>query len=1067
VPLAPLDNRIVVRLSLTFLNTFQATLDSQPITRFRSNNNRGLLVYLALQNERSFSREVLATLLWPEESDNDARNNLRQSLYQLRKVLGDLDNAGEPYLLVTRQTVQFNPDSNFILDVKQFYRAIETGDLETAASHYHGELLPGFTCDSVQVEDWLRQEREHLHQVALKAMFELTQNYLQDGRLEKAQSTARRQLSLEPWREQAYCQLMQAYALAGDRGSALAQFEVCREVLWDELAVEPTAETVAIYENIKAGNYGPIAAVESLRSPVEHRHNLPVYATPFIGRKAELEKLDAYIADPSVRLVTIVGPGGIGKTRLGITAAERALASQIFPEGLFFIDLAPLQEVSRIVQAVADALNFPLQGGEGHSRQQLLDYLRQKKMLFFFDNFEHLLDGADLVADMLQAGPEVMILVTSRERLNLLAEQLYPIEGLEFPDWETPEDAAEYTAVRLFLQSARRNQPEFAIRDDEDLTYLARICRMVAGMPLALELAACWVDKLTLEEIASELQRGVGILESELRDLPERQRSVRASFDYSWRRLDDADQVVFAQLSIFRGGFTRQAAQQVTGATLHGLSRLVNKSLVRFDKQRGRYEVHELLRQYGADKLGRKSTLEAATRDRHSKYYCQLLAGYTDDLKGAGKAQALSAIDADIENVWLAWNHASTQQDLAALSKSYESLWRFYHDYGRAEVSIFEKAVADLRTGKAIGARGIVLGQLLAPLGRFYAMAGDTAKAREILEESLDLLQRLEASEERLMPLLFLAEVQGSIEESNRLYQEGLDLARALGDQWAIGHALVFMGWNARLKGDYQVAEQQGREALKQFRQNSDTGGVVFTLNLLSLLAIDGGRYEEAVALAREAISLSQGFNPVFRLMGSGPLGVALHALGKYEEAEEQFKQGFTVFGEFGREDWEGWLFWLGKIAFAKKDYARATQQFQESLAKAVVRDNQAWVIQIHDALGRVDIAQGRGLEARKHFRAALETALTIDHRPLLLECLTSIAELFAQEGDLDYAVTLATLTTSDPSSQAMIKERGARILNRIAADLSPHELDSVRQRIWQSDLGILTAQLLVDLEIP
>ena len=493
----------MVRLSLTFLNTFQVRLASQPITRFRSSNNRGLLVYLALQKEHSFPREVLATLLWPEVSDNDAHNNLRQSLYQLRKVLGDRDYAGEPYLLVTRQTVQFNPDSNFILDVDQFYWAIETGDLETAVSHYQGELLPGFSCDSVLVEDWLRQEREHLHQVALKAMSELTQNYLQDGHFEKAQSTARRQLSLEPWREQAYCQLMQAYALAGDRGSAIAQFEVCKEVLWDELAVEPTAETVAIYENIKAGNYSPIAAVESLISPIEHRHNLPVYATPFIGRKVELEKLDAYIADPSVRLVTIVGPGGIGKTRLGNTAAERALVSHLFPEGLFFIDLAPLQEATRIVQAVADAMNFPLQGGEVHYRQQLLDHLSQKKMLFFFDNFEHLLDGADLVADMLQAGPEVMILVTSRERLNLLSEQLYPIEGLEFPDWETPEDAAEYTAVRLFLQSARRIQPEFAIRDDEDLTYLARICRTVMGMPLALELAACWVDKLTLEEIAS------------------------------------------------------------------------------------------------------------------------------------------------------------------------------------------------------------------------------------------------------------------------------------------------------------------------------------------------------------------------------------------------------------------------------------------------------------------------------------------------------------------------------------------------------------------------------------
>ena len=742
------------------------------------------MVYLALQNERSFPREVLATLLWPEASDNDAHNNLRQSIYQLRKVLGDLDTAGKPFLLVTRQIVQFNPDSNFNLDVNQFLRAIELGDLETAVSQYHGELLPGFICDSSQFEDWLQLEREHLHQSALKAMFELTQSYLQDGRFEKAQIIARRQLSLESWREQAHCQLMQAYALAGDRGSALAQFEICRDVLWEELGVEPEVETVALYESIKAGNLSPIVASESKGPLVELPYNLPVYANPFIGREAELAALDAFIADPSVRLVTIVGPGGIGKTRLAVAAADRVQAARIFPEGIFFIDLAPLQERSQILQAVADALHFPLKGGDGHSsKQKLLDYLRQKKILFLFDNFEHLLDGVELLAEMLQAGAEVMILVTSRERLHLLLEQVYPIDGFEFPDWEVREDAAEYTAVRLFLQSAHRNQPDFEIRDHDDLTYLARICRLVSGMPLALELAASWVDMLSLDEIASELQRGMDILQTELRDVPERQRSVRTSFDYSWRRLEEAEQAVFARLSIFRGGFTRAAAQEVTGATLRGLSRLVDKSLIRFDKQHGRFAVHELLRQYGADKLEQQSELKADTYDRHSRYYCQLLAGYTDDLKGPGQAQALSALEADFENVRLAWNHASTQHDFEAIGIAIEAMWRYYWNFGRPEVSEFEKAVADLRISQAVEARDIVLGRLLAPLGRFYGEAGDRAKARKLLEESLDLLQHQEASEERLMPLLFLAEAQRSIKESNQLYQEGLALARAIGDQ--------------------------------------------------------------------------------------------------------------------------------------------------------------------------------------------------------------------------------------------------------------------------------------------
>jgi predicted ATPase/DNA-binding SARP family transcriptional activator/TolA-binding protein len=1050
----------VARLSLSFLNTFQAILEAKLITQFRSSKNKGLLVYLALQYERSFPREVLATLFWPEESESNARINLRQSLHQLRKVLGDLENPGEAYLLVTRQTVQFNADSDFILDVDHFLQSIEKGDLEAAVAGYHGDLL--------QFEDWLRLEREHLHQVALEAMFEVTEGYLRTGQLDKAQAVARHQLTLEPWREPAYRQLMQAYALAGDRSNALAQFEVCREILWEELGVEPAAETIALYESIKVGTYDLIAADESLEKPVEHRHNLPAYAAPFIGREEELEKLDGFIADPSVRLVTIVGPGGIGKTRLATSAAERVLAAGLFPKGVFFIDLAPLQETSRIVQAVADTLNFPLQGGDDRSsRQQLLDYLHQKKLLLVFDNFEHLLDGAELLADILQSGPEIKILVTSRERLHLLLEQVYPLDGLAFPDLESAEDAAEYMAVLLFLQSARRNQPDFALRDDDDLIHLTRICRMVEGMPLALELAAAWVDMLSLDEIASELQQGIDILETELRDVLARQRSVRASFDYSWRLLDEAEQVIFAQLSIFRGGFTRAAVQEVTGASLRQLSNLLNKSLIRFDMGRDRYEIHELLRQFGTEKLALQPELEASTYDHHSSYYLQMMAGFTENLKGKGKRQALSAIEADLKNVLLAWDHACAQQNIEAIGMSLESLWRSYWDFGRRELREFEQAAANLRNGEAIGERGIVLGRLLAPLGRSYQWRGDTAKAREMLEESLDLLQRLGATEESLIPLLFLAEVQDSKEESNQLYREGLALARAVGDPWAVGHALVFLVGNARLTGNYQEARQLGREALEQFRQNGDKAGMAVSLYELSLLAVDMGQYEEAVTLARESVSITQGFNPMIRIMGLFPLGLALYALGEYGEAEEQFLQFITVQKEFGREDWKFPLFLLGEIAFRKREYARAAQLYEDSLATAAEFGNLQLVIRNHLSLGSVNVAQGGVIEARKHLHAALQTAIKLNWRPLLLDCFVGIAELLSEEGDLGYAAMLATLTTTDPASRAMTKERGEHLLVRIKKDLSFDEMDTVRQRSRSIDLDTVAAQLLVDLETP
>jgi len=257
----------MARLVLSFLDTFQVLLDGQGITHFRSANNQGLLVYLALQSDKPLPREVLTALIWPEESEENARNNLRQAIYQLRKLLGDLDEPARPYLLVTRQTVQFNRESDYTLDVQQFLQAVDAGDLATAVTHYSNDLLPGFTCDSLEFEAWLRQEREILHNLALEAMLEVARDCLRNGRYDKAQAIARQQLSLEPWREQAHRQLMLAYALAGDRGNALNQFELCQEILRDELDIEPAQETVTLFEDIKAGQLGAPAAADSIRPP--------------------------------------------------------------------------------------------------------------------------------------------------------------------------------------------------------------------------------------------------------------------------------------------------------------------------------------------------------------------------------------------------------------------------------------------------------------------------------------------------------------------------------------------------------------------------------------------------------------------------------------------------------------------------------------------------------------------------------------------------------------------------------------------------------------------------------
>jgi predicted ATPase len=318
--------------------------------------------------------------------------------------------------------------------------------------------------------------------------------------------------------------------------------------------------------------------------------------------------------DPELRLVTILGPGGIGKTRLAMEIAQAQAPN--FPDGVYFVQLAPLTSPNSIVPTIAEAINFSFYENRP-PQQQLFDFLYQKQMLLVLDSFEHLLTGAKLILDLLGSTSGIKILITSRARLNIQPEQLCPIAGIEVPQQiEEIELAAKFSGIKLFLQSAQRVKPDFDIKPD-NVEHVIQICHWVDGMPLGILLAAAWVDLLQPAEIAKEIQRDPDFLASDLRDLPERQQSLRAVFDHSWRLLTPQEKEVFQQLSIFQGGFNHQAAKAVSGATLRELRALVNKSMLTRTPS-GRYQMHDLLQQYGLEKLAEEPGQEAAARNRHS-----------------------------------------------------------------------------------------------------------------------------------------------------------------------------------------------------------------------------------------------------------------------------------------------------------------------------------------------------------------------------------------------------------------------------------------------------------------
>ncbi len=1058
----------MAHLRLSFLDTFQVWLGQQPITQFRSNNGRGLLLFLALQAERPFSRDVLATLFWPGDVEKVANNNLRQILYRLRKALGDLETKAEPYLLVTRQTVQFNPHSDFSLDVHQFLQTLEQGDLETAVAHYPGDLLPGFTCNSLQFEDWLRQERERLHQLAMETMAEVSQRYVQNGRFEQAQVVLRKQLALEPWHEVAHRQLMRVLALMGNRGAALAQYELCREQLWEELGVEPVAKTETLFEEIKVGRYGRLAEA----APALANHNLPTQTTPLIGRKLELQQLSELLKDRKQRLVTIVGSGGMGKTRLALALAGQPRLYGNPQHGVYFVPLAPLNDPAQIVPALADALNFSLSSDEQQRshKQQLFDFLHQKEMLLVFDNFEHLLTGANLISELLQSAPKMQIVTTSRERLQLQEEQVYPLQGLSFPETALgevslqSEEMQRYTAVQLFMQTAQRVQPHFKIQNEE-FSSLIRICHLLNGMPLAVELAAGWADMLPLAEIVDEIKQSIDFLETDVRNMPERHRSMRAVFDASWQRLNADERSIFAQLTVFQGGFTRQAGQAVTGASLRLLGRLVNKSLLHYDHTRQRYQVHELLRQYGAERLAVGGDGKTAVYHQHSSYYLTLLHQQTANLKSQHQQTALAEIEVELGNIRTAWHWAIVHSAFDHLSQAMDALRLFYAWKGLYQAS--EEAAKEIIA--ALPNPTTHTEQRLAAKAFTWQAAVCRAKGanelgQTLLERGNSLLHTLAAENidvrpEQIETLLLAGQWVSDTDykQAQTMYQQAYEISEAWGNTWYQAQSLRYWGMIEYSLGQYVTAENRLQQALTLAQQTGDGRLQARILDELSQLAAQLAQFEKAEQYVRQSYTIYDSFSdPLSLALGTGKLGIILVFAGKFTESESLLNQSFDFFQDSGNENMlaqsyirlgvaqtyvgklpeahtsmteglqlyrhlsnngmAGWALWgLGEVLLALAEYEKAQQAFAESvvlLEQARYLDKASWSLGLQ---GLATSFLDKGDEARYLLQQGLKAGSEVREYLSMLTSVAGTALLYSQNDKLERAAELYGLMNRYP----------------------------------------------------
>ncbi|MCJ7434899.1 MAG: tetratricopeptide repeat protein, partial [Anaerolineales bacterium] len=477
-------------------------------------------------------------------------------------------------------------------------------------------------------------------------------------------------VELDTWREESHAVMMKLLFHDGQRSAALKQYETCRKILAAELDIEPQIETTQLYAQIKNNS---LPALEIQNAPT----NLPAETTTFIGREMELELLADRLQSTDCRLVTLTGQGGAGKSRLALQAAKKAQSS--FRDGVFWVSLSGVENSQALPLAIIESLGLNFSSSQ-NPPEQLHNYLRQKELLLVLDNFEHLLDGADFVIQLLKIAPNVTVLITSREPLQVLAEWLLDVGGLSVSSSDS-DDVAQVESIRLFDERAQRIESKFNLLPD-NLFHVARLCKLLDGIPLGIELAAGWTRLFTCEQIADRIEQDLDFLASQMRDVPERHRSLRAVFDQSWDLLSPKEQIAFAKLSMFVTDFDLAAANQICKADEDALRSLWLKSLIRKDTQE-RYSLHPLLKQYADVKLNEMEDASAQGLKQYQTFYSELSMQLENEIQSPRLKHALERFTVDLENMLKAWNLALSQNNLDVLNAMLTPLFWYYEIFGR------------------------------------------------------------------------------------------------------------------------------------------------------------------------------------------------------------------------------------------------------------------------------------------------------------------------------------------------------------------------------------------------
>ncbi|MBC8134298.1 MAG: tetratricopeptide repeat protein [Fibrella sp.] len=891
------------------------------ITRFQTYKTGALLAYLAYFCGRRHPREELINILWPDVDPTSARNRLSQALVWLRPRLEPTDAARNSVLFTDRHCIGLHQDA-IQTDSAQLEISIQSAShtfpheqipvLRSATDLYNGELLAGF------YEDWIFPERQRYARTYLDILRRLIGLYEVAQDFDRALDYARRALTADPLMEEVHGDLIRVLARSGQSAAALRQYHELEKILAENLGEAPSAEIRSLIEEIRGGTsyHPPIASSERRRSPSK----LPAPLTRFFGRKHEIAHVQQIIVSDQMRLVTLVGPGGCGKTRLATEIVSHLKES--YEGDIWFVPLVDVHDAQRIPHMIADVIRTPAPSPLP-VLEQVIEWLAWRPSLLVLDNLEHLIEGvAPLIQELLERIPSLTILTTSRQCIGVEGEREVTVSPLPLPTQPltngTVEEAMdlEYLmrceSIQLFVDRIQAVHPAFRL-DTNNAQAVVQICNRLEGIPLATELCAAWAQTLTPSQMLEELARPFDLLVSRRREVPTRHRSLRTAIEYSYHQLTPTQQQFFNRLSIFRSGWTLEAAEAVClnsgdvdarqrkTQARDLLTGLRDRSLVTTEEVGNvmRFRMLETLREFSAEQQATSLLDQQSIRRQHAEYFMRLAESTEASLIGPEQLDRINRLSADHDNLRaaLGWAIETKEAEIGLrLAGALTPFWDARGFLGEGQHWLMQvlrlpdtnknSRENRLIRAKALTARGNLArnqgnfpgvdaamqeaiqiwrecesekgtAEALQILATIAYSHDDSKTARNYLHEGLLLARRLQ---DRLLMALALHNL-GNIALANRqwkkafsYYTESLTLYRVEGNRNRSARILNNLGLVARYQNDYKTALAHLHEALETSRELSDRSGMAMTsLNLATINRLEG-HFTSAVSFLNEAV---------------------------------------------------------------------------------------------------------------------------------------------------------------------------------------------------------------------